>query len=437
MIILYLLGGYLSGIFVIMMYLVLIDLTFFSKKEILFSSLVVFASLFISGFSPLPQTQYVLICAIFLVIGLIKLKEEPLNLILFLALFSVLLSSFINYIEHATINIILRSFSSQELITSLLNILFLLMNIAVINLIPSDRINQIYLFFKNNKYLNHFMVVSLLLLVLFSELTSGLTTNSFIRLLFVNNREIMYLFLSVGIFTLLLLIELGIHSNENTEHTVLMNNLSDYNNEIERLNEELSMFRHDYLNILHTLKISIDNKNIDEIAQIYQHVLFPTEKYIKSTQKQTATLYRIKNIELKSLISYKINHARQLEINCNMYISNVIYFNQEFELVILVRILSILIDNAIENTIRSEEPGIKLTIFKQAGHVKFIIENSYPIKDFSLDMFRKKRFTSKKDKNAHGLGLNYVNQVAKSSKTFDIETTVDHVYFKQELTVLC
>lgn len=142
---------------------------------------------------------------------------------------------------------------------------------------------------------------------------------------FLNNQGVMYLVFAVGTLALLLFMEFGIHRRENDKAKVLLDSLSEYNNEIERLNDELSMFRHDYLNLLYALKSSIDSKNIDKISNIYYHVLAPTEKYLKTISESISFLHRIKNIEVKSLLSYKINYVRKRGIRFHLSIHDPIF----------------------------------------------------------------------------------------------------------------
>ncbi|EPM7464074.1 TPA: ATP-binding protein [Enterococcus faecium] len=100
----------------------------------------------------------------------------------------------------------------------------------------------------------------------------------------------------------------------------------------------------------------------------------------------------------------------------------------------LVRILSILLDNAIENTIKTEDKLIWIYINKDVHSTSFIIENSFEGTSPKIEK-KKERFTTKIDKSNHGLGLFYVNQVTHENNSYDLETTIENEIFSQKLTI--
>ncbi len=52
-----------------------------------------------------------------------------------------------------------------------------------------------------------------------------------------------------------------------------MSDLAHYSQQIEQLYTDLRRFRHDYLNILSSIKYGIDSKDIAIISDIYDNIL--------------------------------------------------------------------------------------------------------------------------------------------------------------------
>lgn len=434
MILLYLIGAFLSSYFVISLYFFLIGITQSKFKHKVVTSIIIFVFLFAIGSSAFPQLQYIFVIAILILIGFYSKKQEKKSLVVFLSVFTVLISSFLNFTEQSITNIILRDYSKEEIIITILNIIFLTFNIFVVKVAKPYKVASMRDYLRPNKNLIPMIIINTILLLLFSELTTSYAPIEFIQDLFLNDKGLMYLFFSLGLFSLLVLIQFGTHHTENEQNILLLRNLSDYNNEIERLNDDLSMFRHDYLNILHTLRIAIANEDLDQIKDTYEHVLAPTEKFLLSTSKQNTALSKIKNIEIKSLISYKYEYAKRRNLSVLLSINQPIFFDQTIDLVVLVRILSILLDNAIENTIDTEDKLIWISINKDVDSTSFIIENSFE-GTFPEINKKKERFTTKNDASNHGLGLFYVNQITKENNRYDLETTIENEVFSQKLTI--
>ena len=62
---------------------------------------------------------------------------------------------------------------------------------------------------------------------------------------------------------------------------IQLQNLSNYSQQVEGLYQEIRSFRHDYANILSSLKIGIDQKDINLVSQVYDSVLKNSGEKIK------------------------------------------------------------------------------------------------------------------------------------------------------------
>lgn len=94
MILLYLIGAFLSSYFVTSLYFFLLGITQSKFKHKIVTSIIIFVFLFAIGSSPFPQFQYIFVIAILVLIGFYSKRQEKKSLVVFLSVFTVLISSF-------------------------------------------------------------------------------------------------------------------------------------------------------------------------------------------------------------------------------------------------------------------------------------------------------------------------------------------------------
>ena len=73
-------------------------------------------------------------------------------------------------------------------------------------------------------------------------------------------------------------------------------------------------------------------------------------KIIDNEEFELMKLNRLKNMELKALISMKINTAKQAKLKVIVDVPEVFILDTSIDLVVVIRLLAILLDNAIENS---------------------------------------------------------------------------------------
>ncbi|WP_275400952.1 hypothetical protein, partial [Enterococcus faecium] len=88
-------GAFLSSYFVISLYFFLIGITQSKFKHKVVTSIIIFVFLFAIGSSAFPQLQYIFVIAILILIGFYSKKQEKKSLVVFLSVFTVLISSFL------------------------------------------------------------------------------------------------------------------------------------------------------------------------------------------------------------------------------------------------------------------------------------------------------------------------------------------------------
>jgi two-component system sensor histidine kinase AgrC len=81
--------------------------------------------------------------------------------------------------------------------------------------------------------------------------------------------------------------------------------LSAYSKKVEGLYEELRAFRHDYANILVSLKEGIDQDDMGIVRKIYDSVLEDSADFIQNSKFNIGRLANIKDDAIK--VSYLLN----------------------------------------------------------------------------------------------------------------------------------
>jgi len=211
-----------------------------------------------------------------------------------------------------------------------------------------------------------------------------------------------------------------------------LRNMSDYSQHIEELYNELRSFRHDYINILRSLKLGIDTHDLPAIEQIYNQVLKDSGQALNQSKYDLGRLSNIHNDALKSVLSAKFLEAQSKGIEIGLEVPQEIK-PQGMELLDFITIVSILADNAMEAAVETSPPVVSFAFLEQEGRQIFIVENT--IKEFSIhsDTIFKKGFSTKGENR--GLGLSNVQNIISHYPNVSLRTTSHDHSFRQELEI--
>lgn len=147
-------------------------------------------------------------------------------------------------------------------------------------------------------------------------------------------------------------------------------NLQEYMKQIEELYQNMRVFRHDYANVMLSVVGYIEENDMDGLKKYYDMEIFPISNLFNKEKDVVAKLHNLDIIELKSLISVKINYALELKVEVNLEIIEKID-KVNMKSIDLVRIIGIFLDNAIEACQECEKPSIDLSIIKMDKDITF------------------------------------------------------------------
>ena len=210
-----------------------------------------------------------------------------------------------------------------------------------------------------------------------------------------------------------------------------------YTEYLEKEEDKLRAFRHDYKNMLNSLKISIQNQSADQALIDLESY---TENHLgKISFSKYHDINHLKIDSLKSILITKLTEMKNLDIDyrfeCVEEIRNLPKNLNEYD---LTRIVGIVLDNAIEESLvvkrEQDIPKIEIMLFQEKENFEFEVRNKVSKKNItSVDKMRKKRFSTKK--NHLGLGLANIESISKKypSMTISYQRMKDHFTFYLEV----
>ncbi|WP_251717876.1 GHKL domain-containing protein [Lactobacillus agrestimuris] len=206
--------------------------------------------------------------------------------------------------------------------------------------------------------------------------------------------------------------------------------LEEYAGYLEKSEDELRAFRHDYRNMLNSLKISAREGNTQEVIDLL-------DKYTQ-TNLDSKALLKYKDVNhihiksIKSIIISKLTEMYDLNIPYNLECRQVIKKIPDVNEIDLIRIIGITCDNAIEESQLMLEKGLKPEIqimfySNSKDEFEYEIRNKIHDKNISASQIQKKGFTTKK--NHQGLGLTNIRNIESKYPNMTISHTVEDGWF--------
>ena len=218
----------------------------------------------------------------------------------------------------------------------------------------------------------------------------------------------------------------------NQEQTLRYRDMERYSRHIEELYKEVRSFRHDYSNLLTSLRLGIEEEDMEQIKEVYDSVLKDSSEKLQDNKYDLGRLVNIRDKALKSLLAGKFLKARDKKIVFNVEVPEEIQV-EGMSLLDFLTIVSILCDNAIEASLEASQPRVSIAFLKNGAQETFIIENS--IKEEGVDISEIFSFGVSSKGEERGVGLYTVMKIVESYPNASLNTTCQDQVFRQVLTV--
>lgn len=204
--------------------------------------------------------------------------------------------------------------------------------------------------------------------------------------------------------------------------------LQTYTDEIVGLYNEIRGFRHDYAGMLVSMQMAIDSKDLQEIDRIYNEVLVKANQKLRSDKYTYFDLNNIEDTALRSLIAQSIVYARNKDVEFTLEVKDIIT-KLSIDLLDLVRIMSVLLNNAVEGAAESYSKQMEVAVIKMYLEIVIVIQNSckYTMMP-SEDLFELGFSTKGRNR---GIGLNNVKEILDQYENIILETEMEDSKFRQ------
>lgn len=204
--------------------------------------------------------------------------------------------------------------------------------------------------------------------------------------------------------------------------------LQNYTDEIVGLYNEIRGFRHDYAGMLVSMQMAIDSGNLQEIDRVYNEVLVKVNHKLRSDKYTYFDLNNIEDSALRSLVAQSIVYARNNSVEFTLEVKDTIT-KLPIELLDLVRIMSVLLNNAVEGSADSYKKQMEVAVIKMETETVIVIQNSCKMTMTpSGDLFALGFSTKGRNR---GVGLNNVKELLDKYNNIILETEMEGSTFRQ------
>jgi len=242
--------------------------------------------------------------------------------------------------------------------------------------------------------------------------------------------------LATIVFICLLLIFFAMNANQvQVEREIALNQkkfeqeyLQNYTDEIVSLYNEIRGFRHDYAGMMVSMQTAIDSKDLQEIDRIYNEVFVKANHKLRSDKYTYFDLNNLEDSALRSVIAQSIANARVHNIDYILEVKDIIS-PLSMELLDLVRVMSILLNNAVEGALESYRKQMEVAVIKLDSEILIVIQNSRKNRSIKPEEIFNIGYSTKGINR--GIGLNNVKEILEKYDDVILETEIDEERFKQ------
>ncbi len=247
------------------------------------------------------------------------------------------------------------------------------------------------------------------------------------------NTSFFILYLCVG---LIILIYYWKISNKKMADQLLEQRIQlqqDYIRDLEKNYQELREFKHDYQNLLFSLNSYISEGDLEGLQKYYNQTILPTREMMNLFPANLSLLDKMKVPEIRSLFSLKLMMAQEKGISVQLTVPDEIVIGKKYT-INLVRMLGIILDNAIEGATVTKKKKIEVLIIKKKQSLMIRVINT-TTNTFPLSKLKQKGFSTKTNPKNEGLGLFILDELTKTNPYLFLETSIENQRFSQTIHI--
>ena len=203
---------------------------------------------------------------------------------------------------------------------------------------------------------------------------------------------------------------------------------------LERNNNEIRKFKHDFNNIILGLEGYITNNEVDNV-KLRDYFYNNIKNFNTKIELDNIVLSHLNNIKvpsIKNLLTNKIISAQNNDFKVNISVEDEIdnFYVNEMQ---LSRILGIFLDNSLEAGLELDNNRfIELIILKANKTIVIQITNTFKNTNLDIDKINESGYSTKGENR--GIGLSSANDII-SKHNMILNTRIEDNLFKQILTI--
>ena len=209
---------------------------------------------------------------------------------------------------------------------------------------------------------------------------------------------------------------------------------TEYMKMLELTNNEIRNFKHDYKNILLTIEGYLDEKDYYSLDNYFRKVILPTVTYLEKDSFKISKASNIESSAVKSLVVNKALIAQQKGINTIIEVPKKIKELPNNLILLLVRGLGIILDNANEGADESKNPELRIAMFEVGRTLTIIIRNSCLENIPPIHQLKQNGFSTKGVERGQGLAI--LQELIHEEDNVFLETKIESDFFIQKLVIL-
>ena len=206
-----------------------------------------------------------------------------------------------------------------------------------------------------------------------------------------------------------------------------------YTDEIVELYNEIRGFRHDYAGMLVSFKSSIDSGDMENVQNIYDKVLLEANLSLRSDKYTSFDLNNVGIPAFRSVLTEAMLRAKEADLDVTFEIREYIAeVSNSLSLLDFVRMISILLNNAVEGAAESYEKKLHISLVKVESSTIFVVQNSRKKGYLDCHQIFERGFSTKGTNR--GLGLDNIKEIIEEYDEITLETEITEDTFTQVLT---
>lgn len=204
-----------------------------------------------------------------------------------------------------------------------------------------------------------------------------------------------------------------------------------YEQSLEEIRREMRSFRHDYKNLLAGLCQQVEEGKPDVVRAALSELEIDFDRHMGEKIRLSAQIGNLRVPQVRSLLLNKLTDMQKKGVEYRLevlYLVENVYINVwDF-----VRCLGVLVDNAIEAALGTEQPWVEIILLSQGKQLSLRVSNPYTNTIDPGKMWDEGWSTKG---TGRGLGLSGYQRIVENYPNVSTCTSWDNGVFVQELTV--